>query len=420
MIQVRQEQESFILAAVALGDEKATWDSLEELQDLAETSGAAVAGRILQNRSAFDPATYVGSGKIEEIRTMLERTGATGVLCDDELSPAQIANLSELLHTKVIDRTLVILDIFARRASSAEGKAQVELAQQRYNLTHLSGLGRSLSRLGGGIGTRGPGEKKLEMDRRRIRSRISQLKREIREIQQHRQVTRENRQRSSTRQAAVVGYTNAGKSTLLNRLTGAGVLEEDRLFATLDPTTRLLQLDGGQEILLTDTVGFISKLPHHLIEAFRSTLEEAKYADYIIHVVDASSPQMEEHIRIVYETLEQLKIGRHKVITLLNKMDLVDGPLYYRDHHAVKTIRTSIRNEEGIELVKQALMELLIEESVYLEHCYPYELAGCIQMIRKYGNLLAEEYTPEGIRIRAYVPREIYRKVIPKRDSFRK
>lgn len=413
MIQIRQEQETFVLVAAALEEEQTAWDSLEELQELAETSGAAVVGQILQNRSAFDPATYVGSGKIEEIRSLLLQTGATGILCDDELSPAQIANLNDLLHTKVIDRTLVILDIFARRASSAEGKAQVELAQQRYNLTHLAGLGRSLSRLGGGIGTRGPGEKKLEMDRRRIRSRISQLKREIREIQQHRQVTRENRQRSSIRQAAVVGYTNAGKSTLLNCLTGAGVLEEDRLFATLDPTTRLLQLDGGQEMFLTDTVGFISKLPHHLIEAFRSTLEEAKYADYIIHVVDASSPQMEEHIRVVYETLEQLGIGRHRIITLLNKMDLVDGPLYYRDPHAVKTIRTSLRKGEGTELVKQALTELLLEESVYLEHCFPYASAGSIQLIRKYGNLLAEEYTPEGIRVRAYVPREICRKVKP-------
>ena len=289
----KQAQEKVILVGVSFREGDDTQDSMIELAELVETAGAEVTGTTVQSRDGIHPGTYVGSGKLQEIRQMIFDLQATGIVCDDELSPAQLRNMEKELDCKVMDRTLVILDIFASRASTSEGKIQVELAQLRYRLSRLTGLGTSLSRLGGGIGTRGPGEKKLEMDRRLIKTRLSQLKRELEEVRQHREITRGQRSRNHTKVAAIVGYTNAGKSTLLNRLTDANVLEEDQLFATLDPTTRNLRLDSGQEILLTDTVGFIRKLPHHLIEAFRSTLEEAKYADFIIHVVDASNPQRE-------------------------------------------------------------------------------------------------------------------------------
>ena len=285
MIDLEKETERVILVGVSVTDEDDTQKSLEELKDLASTAGADTVGVVIQNREQVHPGTYVGKGKIEEIKDLLWELEATGIICDDELSPAQMKNLQDELDAKVMDRTLVILDIFASRASTSEGKIQVELAQLKYRQSRLTGFGTALSRLGGGIGTRGPGEKKLEMDRRLIKGRIAQLNRELKDVKRHREVTREQRSRNRIPVAAIVGYTNAGKSTLLNTLTGAGILAEDKLFATLDPTTRELKLPSGQEILLTDTVGFIRKLPHHLIEAFRSTLEEARYAD-IIRVAD--------------------------------------------------------------------------------------------------------------------------------------
>ena len=272
MKEIKQEEERVILVGVSEQDGDDAIDSLEELKELVRTAGADTVGVVIQNREKIHPGTYVGTGKVEEIRMLLLETGATGIVCDDELSPAQMKNLEDILDIKVMDRTLVILDIFAARATTSEGKIQVELAQLKYSMTRLAGFGRSMSRLGGGIGTRGPGEKKLEMDKRLIKSRISQLKKELRDVQKHRDITRQQRTKNHIPVAAIVGYTNAGKSTLLNHLTDAGVLEEDKLFATLDPTTRLLELPGKQQILLTDTVGFIRKLPHHLIEAFKSTL----------------------------------------------------------------------------------------------------------------------------------------------------
>ena len=257
-------------------------------------------------------------------------------MCDDELSPAQLRNLEDMLDTKVMDRTLIILDIFAARATTSEGKIQVELAQLKYRLSRLTGLGRSMSRLGGGIGTRGPGEKKLEIDRRLIKDRIAQLNRELKEVRQHRDITRAQREKNQMPVAAIVGYTNAGKSTLINTLTNAGVLEEDKLFATLDPTTRVLELSGQQQILVTDTVGFIRKLPHHLIEAFKSTLEEAKYADIIIHVVDASNPQKEKQMHVVYETLKDLGVKDQPILTLFNKQDRIENPEILKDMKAEK------------------------------------------------------------------------------------
>ena len=289
-------EERVVLVGVQTDDHDNVEESLDELKELASTAGAVTVGRIIQNRESVHPGTYIGKGKIEEVRALVYAMDATGIICDDELSPAQLNNLERELDCKVMDRTLLILDIFAARAITSEGKIQVELAQLRYRSARLVGLRESLSRLGGGIGTRGPGEKKLEMDRRLIKNRIAQLNRELREVKRHRELTREQRTKNRIPVVAIVGYTNAGKSTLLNTLTGAGVLQEDQLFATLDPTTRSRKLPSGQEILLTDTVGFIRKLPHHLIDAFKSTLEEAKYADLILHVVDASNPQMDEQM----------------------------------------------------------------------------------------------------------------------------
>ncbi|MBR6978015.1 MAG: GTPase HflX, partial [Lachnospiraceae bacterium] len=298
--------EKLILIGVETGSSSEMTRSLDELSELVSTAGAETVGRIIQNRERIHPGTYIGKGKIEEVKDLLWETEATGVVCDDELSPAQMKNLEDALDTKVLDRTVLILDIFASRAVTKEGRIQVELAQSRYALTRLQGFGRSMSRLGGGIGTRGPGETKLETDRRRIRTRISQLKTELEEVERKRALNRSLREKNHVPVVAIVGYTNAGKSTLLNRLTEAGVLSENKLFATLDPTTRSLELPSGQVVLLTDTVGFIRKLPHHLIDAFRSTLEEARYADLITHVVDASNPDREAQIDVVYETLRNL------------------------------------------------------------------------------------------------------------------
>ena len=321
MIRTEEIKEKLLLVGVSAQDGDDTEDSLEELAELVETAGAEAVGAVIQKRERVHPATYIGKGKAEELKELLWETQADGIVCDDELSPAQLRNLSDMLEVKVMDRTLVILDIFAMRSSSSEGKIQVELAQLKYRASRLTGMGKAMSRLGGGIGTRGPGEKKLEMDRRLIGNRISQLKKELEEVNRHREVARGQRIKNNIPVAAIVGYTNAGKSTLLNTLTDAKVLEEDMLFATLDPTTRLLALSGKQQILLTDTVGFIRKLPHHLIEAFKSTLEEARYADYIIHVVDVSNPQADKQMHIVYDTLHSLGIEDKRIVTLFNKQD---------------------------------------------------------------------------------------------------
>ena len=411
MIQLEEAKERLILVGVSEQDGDDTEDSMEELKELLATAGASVAGMVIQKRETMHPGTYVGKGKVEEIRELLIETQATGIVCDDELSPAQLRNLTGLLDVKVMDRTLIILDIFAMRASTNEGKIQVELAQLRYRATRLTGMGRSMSRLGGGIGTRGPGEKKLEVDRRLIGSRISQLKRELEEVRKHREINRGQRTKSKIPVAAIVGYTNAGKSTLLNTLTDADVLEEDMLFATLDPTTRQLELPGKQQILLTDTVGFIRKLPHHLIEAFKSTLEEAKYADYIIHVVDASNPQADKQMHIVYETLRSLGVEDKKILTLFNKQDARTDAEPLHDFLADKTINISAKYGIGLDVVKEALADFLRADKILVERVIPYQDAGILQAVRKMGELLEEEYQPEGIFIKAYVPMELYGKI---------
>lgn len=408
---LEETRERVILVGVQTNPYENTKESLHELAELTRTAGADVVGNLIQGRESIHPGTYVGKGKIEELRSMIYAFDATGIICDDELTAVQLNNLERELECKVMDRTLLILDIFAARAITSEGKIQVELAQLRYRAARLVGMRNSLSRLGGGIGTRGPGEKKLEMDRRLIRTRISHLKRELEAVQQHRDLIRTQRAKGSLKIAAIVGYTNAGKSTLLNTMTRAGVLEEDKLFATLDPTTRALDLDNGQQILLTDTVGFIRKLPHNLIEAFKSTLEEARYADIIVHVVDISNPQYETHMHVVYETLRELGVEDKKIVTLFNKTDKVEDPQQPRDFRADYTLKISARQGDGLAEFKKILSQILAENQMYMERLFPYEKAGLIQIIRSQGQLLMEEYQDKGILVKARVPMEIYHKV---------
>ncbi len=404
----KEVEERVILVGISTGQDEDTEGSLEELKELVKTAGAETIGTVIQNRESAHPATYLGKGKIDEVKWMVWETEATGIVCDDELSPAQLRNLEEALDTKVMDRTMVILDIFASRARTREGKIQVELAQLRFRAARLVGMRNSLSRLGGGIGTRGPGETKLEVDRRLIHQRIGQLKAELEDVKRHRQVQREQRTRNRVPVAAIVGYTNAGKSTLLNRLTNAGILAEDKLFATLDPTTRTLALPGGQELLLTDTVGFIRKLPHHLIEAFKSTLEEARYCDIILHVVDCSSPRMEMQMYVVYETLRQLEIQDKVMVTVFNKIDQLPENVTLRDFSADYQVKISAKTGEGILELLELFETILRGRNVYLEKTFPYSEAGKIQLIRKSGQLLEEEYGPEGIQVKAYVPAEMF------------
>ncbi len=415
LFEIKEKEERLILVGVAVNDGDDTAESLDELEELAKTAGAVTVAKIIQNRESVHPGTYIGKGKIEEVRELFTELDATGVICDDELSPAQLKNLEDALQAKVMDRTILILDIFAQHATTKEGKIQVELAQLRYRATRLVGMRNSMSRLGGGIGTRGPGEKKLEVDRRLIRDRISQLNRELSDVKQYRQTSRELRSKGSIPIAAIVGYTNAGKSTLLNRLTSADinnrVLEADKLFATLDPTTRNLTLPSGQQILLTDTVGFIRKLPHHLIEAFRSTLEEAKYADIILHVVDSSNPSAYKQMHVVYETLENLGVKDKPIITAFNKQDLLETDLIIKDFKADKSVKISAKQMKGLDELQDIFEEILRERKILIERVFSYQDAGKIQVIRKYGQLLEEEYQEEGIYVKAYLPRDIYNRI---------
>lgn len=407
MTEFKAVRERVILVGVQqmAGDD--TEEAVRELGELADTAGAEVAGTVIQRRESIHPGTYIGKGKIDEVRRLLWETDATGIICDDELSPAQLNNLQYELDCKVMDRTLLILDIFARHATSREGKIQVELAQLRYRAARLTGLGNSLSRLGGGIGTRGPGEKKLEMDRRLIRRRIGHLKRELEEVIRHRELIRSQRKKTDQKIVALVGYTSVGKSAIFRTLTGEDVLEDAKLFATLDTTTRGIRLTGSQEILLTDTVGFIRKLPHHLVEAFKSTLEEVCCADILVHVVDSSSPQMDTQMYVVYETLRELGAGEKPVITVFNKQDLLQERQNFRDFRAEKCIPGSAHTGQGMEELKDAISEILRAKKIYIERLYSYDKAGLIQTIRRRGELLEESYQEDGIFVRAYVPQEL-------------
>lgn len=407
LISTEEKKEKFILVAVSISGEKETQSSLDELDELVYTAGAMSVGRLVQNRERIHAVTYLGKGKLEELKEMLLYMEADGVLCDDELSPAQLRNLESILDTKVVDRTMLILDIFAKRASTGEGKIQVELAQLKYAAVRLVGLRSSFSRLGGGIGTRGPGEKKIELDRRLIHNRISVLKEELREVKKQRDIRRKARKDNFV--IAIVGYTNAGKSTFLNKLTGADVLAEDKLFATLDPTTRKLKLPSGNEVLLTDTVGFIRKLPHHLIEAFKSTLEEAKYADLILHMIDASNPEADTQMLIVYNTLRELGIEDKEVVSLYNKIDIMpEDTILPRDFHAEHTLKISAKTGEGLEEFKELVDKILRQQRIYLEKLMPYKDSAKLALIRKHGELELEDYREDGIYIKAMVPTNIY------------
>lgn len=403
-----EREERIVLVGVATSQDNTeeVIQSLEELEELGQTAGAVTVAKVIQNRERVHAGTYIGKGKIQEVKELVIELEADTVVCDDELTPAQYHNLQEELEVKVIDRTVMILDIFAKRASTSEGKLQVELAQLRYRASHLIGGRSELSRLGGGIGTRGPGEQKLEMDRRLIKERISFVRRELEQVQKNRELTRKKRQENPTPVVAIVGYTNAGKSTLLNHLTGAGVLSEDKLFATLDPTTRKLELEGGEEILFTDTVGFIRKLPHHLIQAFRSTLEEAKYADAILHVVDCSNPDMDVQMQTVYETLQRLEVREKPIVTAFNKIDKYEMDDVLKDMRADKIVRISAKYGKGIEEMLSLVSEVLKENKILLEQVFSYEEGNKVNKLRKYGQVLEEEYRAEGIYVKAYIDRE--------------
>ena len=406
MIQTSEQKEKFILVGVETGKDRME-ESLAELNELLDTAGGETVGKIVQNLESINKATYVGKGKVKEIKELAEELQADGIVCDDELSPAQLSNLKDELDIKVLDRTLIILDIFAAHAKTSEGKLQVELAQLKYRSSRLTGLGKNLSRLGGGIGTRGPGESKLETDRRAIRERVSQLRSEIEKMENVRDTLRKSRMSDGIPVIAIVGYTNAGKSTFLNKITDAGILAEDKLFATLDPTTRILKIPDGEEVLFTDTVGFISKLPHNLVDAFKSTLEEAKYADLILHIADASNPEADEQMKVVYRTLEELKVKGKPIITFLNKQDKIEEEKIIKDLKADAVIKGSAKTGQGIDELLTKITEILREGKVFIDALLSYADSSKIAIIRKKGQLLAEEYEGDGIRIKAYVPKAL-------------
>lgn len=384
---------------------------LDELEELVKTAGASVVAKTIQKRDRVHPGHYLGKGKVEEVKMMLQTFDATGIVCDDELSPAQIRNLEKMLETKIMDRTMVILDIFAGRALSREGKIQVELAQLKYRLSRLAGLGVSMSRLGGGIGTRGPGEKKLETDRRYIKDRISELNSALKEIETHRQLLRTQREKNGKPVVSLVGYTNAGKSTIINSLTNAGVLAEDKLFATLDTTTRKVILPNGSEILLTDTVGFIQKLPHHLIQAFRATLEELKFSDVLLHVVDASNPHRQEQMEVVYNTLKDLGCSGTPVITVFNKMDReVEYPLPF-DKNAREVVKISAKTGKGVDDFLENVETLLKSFRSSMKVLIPYTEGGLLGYLHGKSEIISEEHTAEGVLVDVYVNEEISNRI---------
>ena len=385
--------------------ENATEQTLDELEALLETAGGSCVARLLQNRHTPDSHTFLGEGKAEELRELAENLGADMVIFDNDLSPSQIKALEAATGVTVIDRSALILDIFAQRAKTREGRLQVELAQYQYLLPRLSGMGKSLSRLGGGIGTRGPGETKLETDRRHIRERINRLKQELEEVRRVRAVQRERRQKNSVPVVALVGYTNAGKSTILNALTGAGIPANNRLFDTLDTTTRKLEVSDQLTVLLSDTVGFIAKLPHHLVEAFHATLEELEFADLLIHVVDCSDPEREAHMKVVEELITKLAKPGVPVITAYNKTDIGDTPFVAPDGDCVAiSAKTGKGMDELLQLVEKKLTGVLHTVTLLL----PYSQGGQIDTLHQRAQVLSTDYEGEGIRIRVVLDEEMY------------
>lgn len=404
-----EQQERVVLVAVDDGSGALSAEEcLDELEELANTAGAIVVGRLIQKRENISRSIYLGRGKTEELRLFCEELDADGIICDDELSPSQTDFLKKNTGLKVMDRTLLILDIFAKHAVSAEGKVQVELAQLRYKMSHLTGRGISMSRLGGGIGTRGPGEKKLETDRRRIVSRISELNRSLKDIEEHRSVIREKRVGSGTPIVALIGYTNAGKSTLMNAITGSDVLCEDKLFATLDTTTRQIKPieNSKTEYLFTDTVGFISKLPHSLIKAFRSTLEEVRYADILIHVVDASNPTCKEQMSVVYNLLNELEVKDKPIITAFNKTDKDIVTPLPSDPHADTIIHISAKNKTNVDKLLTCVEDIVKSFKTKIKAEIPYSQGKLLNLVHKNCEILSEEHSPNGTVIEAYVNEE--------------
>ena len=398
-------QDKVLIVGTDIDKTQKVEETLQELERLVETAGGETVGRIIQRREAPDPATYIGKGKLEEMKALQAETQATTVIFDDQLSPAQQRNLERALEVKVLDRTALILDIFAQRARSHEGKLQVELAQMRYILPRLGGKGLVLSRLGGGIGTRGPGETKLEVDRRRIRSKIHDIEEEIKTVCAQRAVHRSRREQSGLPCIALVGYTNAGKSTLLNRLTDAGVLVEDKLFATLDPTIRLLVLPSGRKVLLADTVGFIRKLPHALIAAFRATLEEVIYADVLMHVIDAGAPDWQEQSQAVYAVLKELDAAEKPMITVMNKTDTLVGPAKFQQlFWKAGSVGISAKEGSGLESLFEAMDELLGRLNQTATLLIPYEESGRLNLLFEQAVVQSKEYKPEGIEVKALLP----------------
>lgn len=387
-----------ILAALDNGSYDAE-ASMDELAELAKTANAEVVARVIQKRPSADSATVLGEGKIAEIAELAQSLEAELLVFDTELTASEIRNIEDVVNIRVIDRTMLILDIFAARAVTNEGKLQVELAQLRYRLPRLMGIGRSLSRLGGGIGTRGPGEKQLETDKRHIRRRIEKLEDELKELTERREFSRRRRKKDNVLTAAIVGYTNAGKSTLLNRLTDAGVLAENKLFATLDLTSRAIELPDGRSVLLIDTVGLIRRLPHHLVEAFKSTLEEAACADIILHVCDISDPEAQEKAITTQKILADLGCGEIPAISILNKSDLVD----YSIPEDETTVKISAKNGDGIERMLELIAKNLPESAKRMKLLIPYNKAGFSAQIRENGKIFSEEYLGEGVLTDALV-----------------
>lgn len=401
--------ERVVLAGI---DEKSPVNDIQEqmaeLAELARTAGTEVAGQLLQRREDIHPGHYLGKGKVEELRDLVRETQADCVICNDELSPAQMRNLSDMLSLKVLDRTALILDIFAMRARSAEGKVQVELAQLKYRLSHLVGAGKAMSRLGGGIGTRGPGETKLETDRRIIRDKVTRLRHELEDIRKRRDLLRHQRERAGAPLVALTGYTNAGKSTLMNALSGAEAFVENKLFATLDTTTRKLDLNDS-EALLVDTVGFIQKLPTDLIEAFKSTLEEVRYADVLVHVVDASHPTFAAHMDVVYSTIASLEASGKPIITVFNKIDKLDdtgsaAPLF--DKRAVAAVRASALTGQGIPEIIVAISEALRSLRKRVAVLIPYDQGRLMDYIHKNCTVISQEHTENGASLELYADGE--------------
>ena len=411
MIETEAKRPRVLLAAVDTGEYDAE-QSLDELEELADTAGADTAARIVQKRPAFDSATCIGPGRLEEMAQLCQSGDIDQIIFDHELTATQIRNIEDACGVHTIDRTMLILDIFAQRATTHEGRLQVELAQQRYRLPRLAGMGVQLSRLGGGIGTRGPGETKLETDKRHIRTRISNLSAELKEIEKRRTYARSRRKKDGVLVCAIVGYTNVGKSTLLNLLTDAGVLAENKLFATLETTSRAIELPDGRSLMLVDTVGLIRRLPHHLVEAFKSTLEEAANADVILHICDASAENCEEHAQVTLDLLSELGCDGIPVVTVFNKCDLLPEELTFAPETR-NAVLISAKENRGMDQLLAALAKALPDPARRMRLLLPFSQGSLLNEIRSSGKLFSEEYTPEGVLVDAMVDVRLQKAAVP-------